>query len=236
MNIQQYLEKVNVNTQEIYSKTIQESDKLGYTHHVSSFISEFSEFLFDNNEKELLQTVAVQLEMATLNLVYGMYRQAFSSLRLAFELGLGVIHFSVYKLEHNEWINGENDIIWSKLIDEENGVISKRFSKAFFPELISLMGGYNKKAKNIYRKMSEFVHGNNETWIRSGSKMEYNEKLKNEYFERFEAVSEILIFILCCRYLKLFKPQDLESLSTFLLEEMKQIAPIREFLGGVKEL
>lgn len=236
MNIEQYLDKLNCKSQEVYIKTILDFDNLGKNHHFSSFISEFSENIYDYNERKMIQTVTIQLESATLNLMYGMYRQAFSSLRLAFELGLGAIYFSINKLEHNEWINGQNDIKWSKLIDKENGVISERFSKAFFPELKDFMEEFNTKSIFVYRKMSEFVHGNNQTWTKSGLTIKYNEDLKKEYYALFQTVSETLIFILCCRYLKSFKQNQKEIISGFLLEEMGHISPIREFLGGVKEI
>lgn len=236
MNIKQYFSKLNEKSQEIYTETTTDFENLGKTHHFASFIAEFSENIFDENEKKMILTVAIQLESATLNMVYGMYRQAYSSLRLAFELGLGAIHFSVHKLEHNEWINGNNDIKWSKLIDEDNGVISERFSNAFFPELKDLMKDYNNKSKSVYRKLSEFVHGNNGTWTKSGLAIEYNEDLKKDYYTLYKTVAEILIFVMCCRYLKTFKQQEKEKVSLFMLEEMQHISPIREFLGGVKEL
>jgi hypothetical protein len=236
MNIKQYLDQLNEKSQEIYNETIKDVDDLGKTHHFASFIAEFSENIFDTNEKKMFLTVVIQLESATLNMTYGMYRQAYSSLRLAFELGLGAIHFSVHKLEHNEWIKGENDIKWSKLIDEDNGVISDRFSNAFFPELKDLMKEYNNKSKKVYRTLSEFVHGNNETWTKSGLAIHYNEGLKKDYFSLYKIVSEILIFVMCCRYLKTFNQQQKEKVSVFMLEEMQHISPIREFLGGVKEI
>jgi len=236
MKIEEYLEELNKKSQQIYTLSILDTENLGKAHHFASFIAEFSENIFDENEKKMFQTVAIQLESATLNLLYGMYRQAYSSLRLAFELGLGTIHFSVHKLEHNEWIQGESDIKWSKLIDEENGILSERFSKAFFPELKEFMNRFNGKSKVAYRKMSEFVHGNNETWTKSGLTIQYNENLKNEYFELFKVVSETLIFVMCCRYLKSFKKDQIETLSGFLLEEIHHISPIRELLGGAKEL
>lgn len=236
MNIKQYLNQLNKKSQEIYNETVKDVDDLGKTHHFASFIAEFSENIFEENEKKMFLTVVIQLESATLNMSYGMYRQAYSSLRLAFELGLGAIHFSVHKLEHNEWIKGENDIKWSKLIDKDNGVISDRFSNAFFPELKDLMKEYNNKSKKIYRKLSEFVHGNNETWTKSGLAMSYNEGLKKDYFGLYKTVSEIIIFVMCCRYLKTFNQQQKEKISVFLLEEMQHISPIREFLGGVKEI
>jgi 5'-deoxynucleotidase YfbR-like HD superfamily hydrolase len=236
MKIEQYLNKLNEKSQEIYTETITDTENLGKTHHYASFIAEFSENISDENEKKMIVTVATQLESATLNMIYGMYRQAYSSLRLAFELGLGAIHFSIHKLEHYEWIKGNNDIKWSKLIDEENGVISERFSKAFFPELKDLIKKYNDQSRNVYRKLSEFVHGNNGTWTKSGLTIQYNEDLKKDYFNFYKTVSEILIFVFCCRYLKAFNQEQKEKVSLFILEEMQHISPIREFLGGVKEM
>lgn len=236
MNIKEYLNQLNEKSQEIYNETITDFDDLGKTHHLASFIAEFSENIFDENEKKMILTVAIQMESATLNMIYGMYRQAYSTLRLAFELGLGAIHFSVHKLEHNEWIKGQNDIKWSKLIDEDNGVISERFSNAFFPELKDLMKDYNKKSKDVYRKLSEFVHGNNGTWTKSGLTIQYNEELKKDYYNSYKIVSEILIFVMCCRYLKTFNQKQKEAISVFMLEEMQHISSIREFLGGVKDI
>lgn len=231
MNINEYLKSLNQKSNEIFDLTVSNSNNLGEIHHVSAFIYEFSECLFDENEKEILTTVSAQFETSLLNLTMGMYRQAFSSMRLAFEMGLGAVYFSINKLEHNEWINGKNDIKWSKLIDVDNGILSKRFSEAFFEELSPNIIEYNGKAKNIYREMSEFVHGNNETWKKSGLELEYNEDLKNRYFDNFKEITHILLFVLCCRYLKSIKNNDLDSISIFILEEMNDIEEIRKYLS-----
>ena len=94
---------------------------------------------------------------------------------------------------------------------------------------------YNNRAKSVYRKLSEYVHGNNETWERSGLTLEYNEELKKRYFELFKEVSDILLFILNCRYLKSLDAETLDNISEFLLDELSHISAIREFLGGAKE-
>lgn len=235
MNIKEYLENLNENSQQIFQKMMEDPRKLGKVHHISSFIFEFSECLFDADEKKMLKTVSSQLETATLTLSMGMYRQAFSSLRLAFELGLGTVYFSINKLDHNEWIAGKNDIKWSKLIDIENGILSIRFCKAFFSELSGDIQSYNARAKKVYREMSEYVHGNNETWEKSGLVLRHDEDLSNKYFNMFDEVSQILLYVLCCRYLKSFSAESLDIVSTFILEEMQDIATIREFVGGPKE-
>lgn len=235
MNITEYFSHLNKVSQEIFDTTMVDLDNLGRTHAISSFIAEFSELLFEIEEKKMLTTVAIQLETATLNLSLGLYRQAFSSLRLALEMGLGLIYFSINKLEHHEWLYGYNDIKWSKLINEDDGVLSKRFAKAFFYELEESVNEYNGKAKKVYREMSEYVHGNSDTWQESGLSLKYNEKLKDKYFELFQDVAEILLFVLNCRYLKSFDEEGIDAISEFLLEDLGHIVGIREFLGGVKE-
>lgn len=236
MKIIEYLENINLNSQQVFKLSIQDPIIFAKAHHSASFIGEFSDFVFDEGEKKMILTVAIQLESATINLLHGMYRESFSSLRLALELGLGAIYFSAHKLEQNEWIKGENDIKWSKLIDNDNGVLSKRFCNAFFSELSQYAEEYNDKSKDVYRKMSEFVHGNYDTWNQSGLILKFNSSLKDEYFKFYNIVSEVLIFMLCCRYMKLLSPQHKETICEYLLEELKHISPIREFLGGAKEL
>lgn len=233
MNIQDYFSKLNEESQSIFKKSIVANDQLGKAHHFASCIYEFSEHIPDPLEKGMFVTVSTQLESATLNLTLGMYRQAFASLRLALELGLGATHFSIHKMELNEWLDGRADIKWTSLVDEENGVLSKRFSNAFFKELSSDITDYRKKAISTYRKLSEFVHGNNETWVKSGLKVSYNKDLFDAYFIHLTAVSEVIIFVVTCRYVKQLDAGAIESLQ-FIPEELSHIPVIREVFGGPK--
>ncbi|RZK43379.1 MAG: hypothetical protein EOO90_03725 [Pedobacter sp.] len=235
MNITDYFKKLNDKSQEIFEQSLDDSDSLGKTHHLLNCIVEFSDQLSDMHEKELLRSVAGQLESSCLNMTLGLYRQAFSSLRLAFEMGLGVVYFSSNKLEHFEWMKGNADIKWSKLINEDNGVLSKRFSNAFFPELTSIIDEYNEKTSALYRRLSEFVHGNSETWSKSGLQLTLNKPLKKQFYTNFYEVSEIILFVLSCRYLKIMDTATLESME-FIQSELSHIPPIRMLCGGPKEL
>lgn len=230
MDIQEYFHKLNAESQAIFSQTIAEKEKLGTLHHLSSCIYEFAECLPDPQEKEILVTVSAQLESATLNLALGLYRQAFSSLRLAFEMGLAAMYFSANKMELHEWRDGRTDIKWSRLVDEENGVLSKRFARAFFSECSEHIDGYREKAISTYRKLSEYVHGNNETWEISGLSLSYNDDLFKLYFEYYNSSSEIILFIAVCRYTTLLDESTRESLQ-FIPEEFSHIASIRELFG-----
>jgi hypothetical protein len=48
-------------------------------------------------------------------------------------------------------------------------------------------------------------------------------------------VSELLLFVLNCRYLKSLNEEKIDSISEFLLEDLGHITAIREYLNEVKE-
>lgn len=230
MDIQEYFSKLNSESQSVFEQSILQKDKLGNLHNLSSCIFEFSGCILDQQEKRILETVSAQLESSTYNLTLGLYRQAFSSLRLALEMGLAAIYFSASKLELHEWLDGRMDIKWSKLVDAENGVLSKRFARAFFNEISEEVETYRGKTISVYRKLSEYVHGNNETWVNGGIKISYNEVFFDCFCGYYKTVSEVILFTATCRYAKQFNESDRESLQ-FLLDEFSHISKIRELFG-----
>jgi len=230
MDIQEYFAKLNDESQKVFTQTTSAKEKLGTLHHLSSCVYEFSGCVLDPQEKGIMETVGAQLESATFNLALGLYRQAFSSLRLAFEMGLAAIYFSANKMELHEWLDGRMDIKWSRLVDEDNGVLSKRFAKAFFSDMTGYVEDYRNKAISVYRKLSEYVHGNNETWVNSGIKLSYKEDLFEKYFAYYKSVSEVILFVAICRYAILFDEATRESLQ-FVPEEFSHISEIRELFS-----
>lgn len=229
MDIQEYFSKLNAESQVVFSRSTTEKEKLGTLHHLSSCIYEFSGCVLDPQEKGILETVSAQLESSTFNLALGLYRQAFSSLRLALEMGLAALYFSANKMELHEWLDGRMDIKWSRLVDEENGVLSKRFAKAFFSEMADEVEDYRSKATAVYRKLSEYVHGNNETW-ESGIKLSYKSDLFDKYYDYYRTVSEVILFFAICRYAKLLDEASRESVQ-FVPDEFSHIQKIRELFG-----
>lgn len=231
MRIEDYFTQLNESCQKIFQDTLREPERFGTIHHFSTCLIEFAEGITEKKERELLKVVSSQLEVSAFSVSLGLYRQGFSSLRLAFEMGLGLIYLSAFKLEQYEWLNGQADIKWARIIDKENGVLSKRFIHAFFPNLEEDFTKYHSDAESVYRKLSEFVHGNYETWVASSLVIQKNDELLTKYFEYFDIVKSILLFCLCCRYLQLFPERKIESM-TFLAEEMGHIDSIRIFIGG----
>lgn len=230
MNVSEYLGGLNKESQEIFRQSINFKEKLGSLHNSASHVYEFSEIIFDKQEKQMLETVSAQLESATYTLTLGLYRQAFSSLRLAFELGLATVYFSAHKLEMQEWFVGKNDIKWSKLINEEDGVLSKRFVEAFFKECIDSVEVYHSQAKKTYRKLSEFVHGNHQTWHADGIKLTYNSQMIDLYLEHHENIVKIILFIAVCRY-KILLTEEVKEDLHFIPEIFNHITEFRIIFG-----
>jgi hypothetical protein len=234
MRIEEYLSRLHSESSSIFEETLKYRDELGKAHHFSSCLFEFAENVHDVSEMEILKTVSSQLETATFSASLGMYRQAFTSLRLALEMGLAAAYFSANKLDLHEWLDGRMDIKWATLIDKDKGVLSTRFANAFFKEFSQDVDTYRSKAEILYRKLSEFVHGNNETWTGSGMELSFDENRLNLYFKNNLDVSEIILFVLTCRYLNSFPTKAIESLE-FIREEMSHLQYIRSYFGGSEE-
>lgn len=230
MDIVKYFSKLNGNSQKVFQETMDNKEVLGSLHNLSSHIFEFAEIINDDEERRMLETVSAQLESSTYSLTLGLYRQAFSSLRLALEMGLASIYFSAYKLEMQEWISARNDIIWSKLVDEDNGVLSKRFVSAFFDSCIDSVDIYNLEARKVYRILSEYVHGNNETWNKNGVEIKFDIELLELYASSYEAVVKTILFTAICRYQNSFNNEIIEKLY-FLPEIFNQNDEIRAIFG-----
>lgn len=236
MNIADYLGKLNDKSQEIFRWTIQEhAENLAAVHHLASQIFEFSAQVKDPDERNMLHVACSQLESSSLALSFGLYRQAMSSLRLAFEMCLGCVYFSVHKIEHKEWLQGRADIKWAAISDEENGLFSFRFADAFFPDVREYSKEYGQKAKPLYRDLSQYVHGNHETWTSSGIALKRSEVLIQQYVAALREASEVIGFILCCRYLKAISKENLDDVQS-IVEQLSHIAPIREYIGGPKDI
>jgi len=231
MKSKEYFEKINTCCQKIFTETIKDIEPFGKVHHVASCLFEFSEILTDFDERSMLNMVSIQIESSSINLAFGLYRQAFSALRLTLELGLATIYFSYNKLDHKEWLVGKNDIKWAQLIDEENGVLSTRFTNAFFPELSPEVERYNSKTRLVYRSLSEFVHGNSCTWNNNGSHIKKEDGLISHFFSFFNTVSDILLFCLTCRYLKCLSPSEIDKIN-FIFEELWHLEPVRMLMGS----
>lgn len=236
MKIAQYFDRLNVEVQQIYSSTMtDEAQKIAAIHAFVCDLNEFSMLVDDVDERSLLQVVCSQFEYSALEMTFGLYRQSFSSLRRAFETALAVIYFSLNKLEHFEWKNELGDINWHSIIDPDSGSLSVRAAKALWPDMREQVLDANGRARILYRRLSQFVHGNKETWDISGLKISKNQPLIDSYFEYFREAEELLCIGLSMRYISCWHQDKIDHVHA-LVDRISHIAPVREKIGGPKEL
>ncbi|RAJ76656.1 hypothetical protein CLV59_108176 [Chitinophaga dinghuensis] len=226
----EYLNRINNESQAIFKESLKEEEQFTNAHRMSACIFEFAQLLTETNEKKMLITTSEHLEAASMNLALGFYRQAFASLKLALEVGLGAVYFSVYKMEDYEWQNGIADVQWQKVIDKETGILSKRFATAFYPEMENAVKKYHESTTALYSQLSAYVHGNTGKWDWefNGIFLRYNATLAKTYFELSASVTETILFVLFSRYIRSFS----EDRSDLIPAEIYQIPTIHSVLTG----
>ena len=236
MNAQEYYKTISEATQTVFEESVIYCDFLGKINNYSVSLQDWLLVLPLSQENHMIDHLIEQMELSCLFLMSGMYRQSFSSLRLALELLCGAIYFSAHKLEYIEWRNGAGDINWRIVHDYNNDVFSKRFRDAFFPKLsISDADEQHVIAKSIYRELSEFVHGNYSTWSRENPTLSINKELIEKYKCIFQKIVRISHFLLSMRYLKEIQKEDLHKIEPHVMDELQYISEIRLIFGGTVE-
>jgi len=205
------------------------------SHHFISDLQEWIVVLSSRGEAQLLKAALREYEFALLALVQGQYRQAFMALRLFLELALAAVALSANELELQEWLNGNRDINWQALVDDQNGVLGKRFVTAFHQALVDEAPQYRTIAAQVYRECSEYVHGNAQTAYTLPEKLQFMKEVFLTWHEKARSIRLVVVFALCSRYLLMLDETMRSNLETSVLDELGHIAAIRRLYGGVTE-
>jgi len=235
MDIENYFNTLNLQSQQIFSESMDKQNYLGLIHDFAISLNDWTKALPKSEPNQLIKQSIEELEISGLMLLGGFYRPAYANLRLSIEELLGSIFFSTDLLKFSEWKNGGQDMNWSSIIELENGILSKRYANAFFPELKGVVNSFNELGRKIYRELSEFVHGNYSTWDVENPTLMINESLILKYEEILRKYIQLAHFSLCVRHLKNdIKPENLESLETHVMDAIGHVEEIRIFFGGQK--
>lgn len=235
MTAEEYIRKINGQIQELFDESL-ESNKNVIISGIdfSKSLQTWLEIIPNDNYKILLTNSIQSLELSIISQSYCLYRNSFSSLRLSMEMLFGGIYFSTTTIDFIEWTKSSKDLNWSTLNDLNNGVISHRFCNAFFPELKEVNESYHTKAKDLYRDLSEYVHGNHHTWITEGAALKIDQNEIHSFNQYLNLFYEISIFALCLRYLKSIKKNQLEAVVPIILQTLNHVTPIHEYLTSSK--
>lgn len=190
------------------------------------------ETIRERPEYNILRTALREYQMGILSLNLGLYNQAFVSLRFFFERTLVAIMFSSKEIEFRLWQKGERDTYWNEVIDEDNGIFSHKFCRAFFPELKDESRHFKMLSQKVYRECSEFVHGNLSVQDKIPENLQFSEDLLKEWHNKSNTIKRIIIFAFCLRYLRHLEAGALKSIETIILEEFGTLSPIKSILNS----
>jgi hypothetical protein len=198
-------------------------------------LNHWHDTLRDRPESGLILAALSEYQFALLAVALGQYRQSFMSLRLSLELLLGCVYYSANELKLRLWMKGTQDIVWSALIDHENGVFSKSFVGVFYEDLADAARQYGAIAEKVYRECSEYVHGNASTHNAQSGKVNFQEQAFRDWHEKAKSARLASSFALCARYVLLLMPSQRTGLETVLLDNLGHIPAVRAILGAPVE-
>ncbi len=173
-----------------------------------------------STDTTILVSAINELELGFQAIVSGRYRYAFVAQRYFLEQILRFIYLSTNELHLRHWKLGMRDISWGSLIDNENGVFSKVFIRAFFPEVDEDGGQFSSLSSKLYRESSEFVHGNFEKISTISTQIEYQPDMLLKWIEYMETSKLIVHFLLFMRFSKDFSTEDNVNFEAMAQEEL----------------
>lgn len=178
-------------------------------------------------EKALLATAANEFALAFLNNCQGQYRNAFKGLRLSLELILQGVYLSANLVVLQEWLTSQADTSWSGIIDDENGVFSKRFCRAFFPEIIEHANPFRSLSETIYREMSECIHGNVPNRIPLPNTVSFDRSTFELWHSKAGTLRYVANFALTLRYYPTLGADNKNRIKPVILEQLGTMQAIR---------
>lgn len=178
-------------------------------------------------EARLIETASSEYVLAVLNVCQGQYRNGFKGLRLVLELCLQSTHLSVNLLLRAEWFKGEKDTIWANLVDSENGPLSVRSCRGFFPELLEHVPHFRQLAQTLYRELSECIHGNVPNHIPLPTSLAFSQDTFDLWLSKAKSIRFVAHFAFTLRYLNDLSAGKREPLEAAVKDQLGHIAAIR---------
>lgn len=183
------------------------------------------ELLSDRTDRTILVSAVQEFELGFQAVVGGQYRYAFIAQRYFLEQICRFIYLSTNELHLRHWKLGLRDISWGALADKENGILSKVFIRAFYPEVEVEGEHLITIASKLYRESSEFIHGNFNKLEELPSNIEFNSSLVARWIDFMGTCKLVALFLLFMRFSK-----DIDKQNIARIEDMA-----KEELGGIEE-
>lgn len=187
------------------------------------------ELLNGRKEIVLLKNALKEFLVSQIMLTQGFYKHSFMCLRGFLEQTLFAIQLSTNEIHMHQWLANKKDVFWSSIIDPDNGLFSKSYIEAFYPNISDNTNEFSVMSREVYRECSEFVHGNfsiNEHTIN----LEFRETTFSLWHEKADTIQLIITFSLFVRYNELINTKSLIGKSESIIsEKIGYIEAVREF-------
>lgn len=225
------LKDVMLETNEILSgnfKACVENNELQYSESqlYIDVIENFRKVISNLECSKLLEEVTYDLLTSMYFSSFGLYRNAYVSLRSSLELGIAFIYFIDRNYQYLLWKRNLYDIKWCDLKNNENGVISKVYLNLFVEDEYS---NFLERVEKAYRECSEYVHGKY-SYMQTSQKLciEYSKEKFDEWNDMFNEVTQILIILLSIRFNNLIS--DIEEDNIITIKEVLNRFELRKVI------
>jgi len=178
-----------------------------------------------------LRAARRELGLAEYCVAAGLYRQAYSSLRLFLELSFASVRFSVNEFERRLWASDNLDFSWSSALRGADALLSARFVNEFAPELVDAAEPFATAALECYRHCSQFVHGKAAVTRGLPERVEYSSSVISDWCQTASRGAEAVLFLLYVRYAEEFEVNGTQALQETIIQHFGRIASVRRLLG-----
>lgn len=162
------------------------------------------------------------------------YRQSFSGQRLSLELWFAGIQFSTNELSFRKWKMNEKDIIWSSLINPDDGILSVGLARIYWTGAENRVPAYRNIAEKIYRECSQYVHGNNETHDYLPQTFGYSRKVMQDWKSNLDTISLLFNYTFLLRFNEELTILDYEKIAQPITDVLGHISEVRDLLSKGK--
>jgi hypothetical protein len=235
MDIQGVLQKQRDALNLVLETTIQDTPAIKAYAENFMFVADFEKllkYLENRGEVKIYEAAINEFQFSLFSSAAGLYRQAYTSLRLFLELSLAGIEYSTNECKLRQWTAGDIDIYWNQLIDADHGILSKQFVRLFAKDLDEQASIYRTIAMRAYRECSEYVHGNSATQSSLPRDLKYSEETVLDWNEKAEIIRNIVFFVLYMRYFHEQDIQKLTEITTVILDTLGHLEEVRQKFGG----
>lgn len=192
--------------------------------------------LANNYELTIYQAALDEYHCALLFLVSGLYRQAYDSIRFCLEQTLFGLFLSVNELQFKLWERSKRDLYWSEIVNLDTGIYSQSFVASYSPEFSDIAGELCKIALQLYRELSEYIHGNPRA-LKLLSNRSYNfcESCFSDIVLKINSMKYLINMTFFIRYKEqLINQHTLGSLEQIIIDNIGSDPQIQAFFNAIK--